>query len=93
MGVEIDAPEILVDRGRAAYKILHEAGIHGDKHGQAEGLLVLFIATVFACQQYHISPRKLQSSLGDIRKMITTAQKFCGKEAGVAEVVTEIGLA
>lgn len=33
MGIEIDTPEILVDRGRAAYRVMHEAGVHGDKHG------------------------------------------------------------
>ncbi len=92
MGIEIDAPEILVDRGRAAYKVMHEAGIHGDKHGQIEGLLVMLITTAFTARQYAISPRKLQASLADVYKMIIKAQKHCGDQAGVAEVVTEMGL-
>ncbi len=92
MTIAIDVSEILVDRGRAAYKVMHEAGKHGDKHGQMEGLLVMLIATAFTARQFAISPRKLQASLADVYQMIIKAQKFCGEQAGIAEVVTEMGL-
>jgi len=72
---------------------MHEAALHADKHGLAEGILVLLLAVTFAAQQYQISPRKLQASIADVRRMITQTQVFTGKEAGIAEVVTEMGLA
>ena len=92
MAIEIDMPEILVDRGRAAYKIMHEAGKHGDKHGQMEGLLVMLIATAFTARQYSIPLKEIKSSIADVYNMILKAQKFCSDQAGVSEVVTEMGL-
>jgi hypothetical protein len=93
MGIQIEVDEQLVSRGKACYDVMMVAAGHANRfNSTSEGLLVLLIATAFAAQQYSMSPRKLQASMADVRRMIVNAQRFCGDQAGVAEVVTEMGL-
>ena len=89
--IDIEMPQMLMDRAQASYKVMHEAALHSEKHGIAEGLLVLFLATEFAGIQYGIPPSKMRSSLKEARDMLLDAQRYAGKEAGIAEVVTEMG--
>lgn len=90
--IDIAMPQILMDRAQASYKVMHEAALHSERHGIAEGLLILMLATEFAAVQYGISTSEMRKSMKQVRGMILAAQKFTGKECGLAEVVTEMGL-
>lgn len=90
--IAIEMPQMLMDRAQATYKVMHEAALHSEKHGIAEGLLTLMLATEFAGIQYGIPAHKMRSSMTQVRNMIKDAQELTGQEAGVAEVVTEMGL-
>jgi len=90
--IDIEMPQMLMDRAQASYKVMHEASLHSEKHGLSEGILVLMLATEFAGIQYGIPPAKMRASLKEVRDMLLAAQRFTGREAGIAEVVTEMGL-
>ncbi len=92
MGVSIEMPQMLMDRAQASYKVMCEASQHSNKHGIAEGLMVLMIATEFAGKQYGIPAKEMRDASKRIRNMIERAQQFTGDQCGVAEIVTEMGL-
>jgi hypothetical protein len=92
MGIQIEVSDILLSRSKAAYRVMHEAGVHGDKYDAMEGLLILLIATAFTAKQYGIPNKEFQRAVSGTYAMITKAQKFCGDKAGVSEMVVEMGL-
>lgn len=81
-----------MSRSQTCYRILHEAGIHSDKYGIAEGLLCLIIGLVYAAQEYCIAPRQLASSIKAVREMVKRGSLYAGENSGVAAVVVEMGL-
>ena len=91
--MEIEIDEMLAARAKASFDILTIAGDHANaSDSTAEGILVLLFALVFVAKQYSITPKELASSIKSVRTMIERAQKSCGTEAGIFEMMIETGL-
>jgi hypothetical protein len=57
-----------------------------------EGILCLLYAIVFATKSYGMTPRQLIQSISKTREIVTRAQVFAGKDAGIESVVFEAGV-